>query len=213
MTPRISHRLFHAPLAGLIGMLLASGPVSAQENPSRVADLPPEQVEAAVRYALPIAIEGAMKACAATLAADGFLAREGDALRERTSEGSGEAWPAARELLIRLMSEETDRGDSISPDLAASLPDENLRPFVGGVILVLVEEEIRPKDCADVERGLELLAPLPPENMAGLVAFLYELAQNHPDPAAMGEAKRAHSPAQGHVHPNGPLDATKDQGE
>lgn len=49
-------------------MLLACGPVSAQENPSRVAEFLPKQVKAAVRYAPPITIEGAMIARAERLA-------------------------------------------------------------------------------------------------------------------------------------------------
>ena len=173
----MTHRRIVALLAGLAGTLPASAPAAAQEARSALETLTPRQVEAAARYALPIAIEGAMNACEASLDPDGFLAREGDALRIRASEGSAEAWPEARDALFQLASEQAEVGGEIPGDLLASLPDESLRPFVSGMILLLVEEELKPKDCANVERGLELLAPLPPGNMAGLIGFIYELVQ------------------------------------
>jgi hypothetical protein len=61
--------------------------------------------------------------------------------------------------------------------MIAALPEESLRPFVDGLVGQMIAGEIKPDSCGKIERGLELLAPLPPENVAGLFAFIAELTE------------------------------------
>jgi len=40
----------------------------------------------------------------------------------------------------------------------------------------MIAKEIKPDSCGKIERGLELLSPLPVDNVAGLMTFIAELA-------------------------------------
>lgn len=58
-----------------------------------------------------------------------------------------------------------------------TLPPETVRPLFDAVIEQKVAEEIKVGDCAKIERGVELLSPLPPENVGGLITFLLDVAK------------------------------------
>ena len=60
--------------------------------------------------------------------------------------------------------------------MIAALPESSLRPFVDGLVGQMIAGEIKPDSCDKIERGMELLSPLPPENIAGLLAFVAELS-------------------------------------
>ena len=103
-----------APLAAM-----AAAPLSAQADPT------PAQVAAATRYALPHLFDGFRATCGDTLAADGYLATEGDRLQTKLSDGAAAYWPRAKTAMINLASQ---RGGEASSelDMFASLPDESL---------------------------------------------------------------------------------------
>lgn len=161
-----------APLAAMV-----AAPLSAQADPT------PEQVEAATRYALPHLFEGFRATCADTLSADGYVASEGDRLRTKFSDGADAFWPQAKTAMINLASQ---RGGEASSelDMFASLPDESLQPLVDGLVFAIVATELKTEQCGDVERGLALLDPLPVENFAGLIGFMFEMVQNDKDVSA-----------------------------
>jgi len=161
-----------APLAAMV-----AAPLSAQADPT------PEQVEAATRYALPHLFEGFRATCADTLSADGYLASEGDRLQTKFSDGADAYWPQAKTAMINLASQ---RAGEASSELVmfASLPDESLQPLVDGLVFAIVATELKTEQCGDVERGLALLDPLPVENFAGLIGFMFEMVQNDKDVSA-----------------------------
>jgi hypothetical protein len=154
-----------AAIAAIAALTL---PAPAHAKP----DLSPEATQAAVRYALPHLLAGVQSTCASRLSRDGYLAKNGAALLDRYSQGSDTAWPAARGLLMELGSEK----QSEMAQMFTQMPDSALKPFVDAMISSMVATKIKPGDCGDIERGLELLAPLPPENVAGLVGFAIEMA-------------------------------------
>jgi hypothetical protein len=135
-------------------------------------DLSSTETQAAVRYALPHLLAGIRSTCGPKLSQDGYLAKNGAALFDRYSQGSEAAWPAARSALMELGSEK----NSDMAQMFTQMPDSALKPFVDAMISSMVATKIKAGDCGDVERGLELLAPLPPENIAGLVGFVIEMA-------------------------------------
>jgi hypothetical protein len=47
---------------------------------------------------------------------------------------------------------------------------------VDGLVGQMIAKEIKGDSCGKIERGLELVAPLPAENIGGLFAFVAELA-------------------------------------
>ena len=161
-----------APLAAMV-----AAPLSAQADPT------PEQVEAATRYALPHLFEGFRATCADTLSADGYLASEGDRLQTKFSDGADAYWPQAKTAMINLASQ---RAGEASSELVmfASLPDESLQPLVDGLVFALVATELKTEQCGNVERALALLDPLPVENFAGLIGFMFEMVQNDKDVSA-----------------------------
>ena len=161
-----------APLAAM-----AAAPLSAQADPT------PEQVEAATRYALPHLFEGFRATCADTLSADGYLASEGDRLQTKFSDGADVYWPQAKTAMINLASQRSGEASS-ELDMFASLPDESLQPLVDGLVFAIVATELKTEQCGDVERGLALLDPLPVENFAGLIGFMFEMVQNDKDASA-----------------------------
>lgn len=146
--------------------LLAAAPLAAQP-----ADLDPQTVSAAARYALPLAFDGFLTTCSAELDENGYALSNEGRLTAKFSDGVDAAWPQAKTALMQLGG---DQGDGMS-DLIGMLDDEQLRPFVDGIIETMVAGEIKVKDCANIERGLEILDPLPADNVAELVGFLFEM--------------------------------------
>jgi hypothetical protein len=58
----------------------------------------------------------------------------------------------------------------------------------------LVAEQLRSQDCGDIERGLEILDPLPADNMAQMVGFFFEIGAREEakeEAAAAARAKTA----------------------
>ena len=56
------------------------------------------------------------------------------------------------------------------------MPPEALRPlvdaFVGQMITNDLAKDLKPSTCGDIAEAMELVAPLPPENIGGLASFL-----------------------------------------
>lgn len=133
----------------------------------------------AVLYAMPIAYDAVGTSCARELKADGFIARDGAGFIETFRARQDKAWPGAFRLIKTFMAKDNAAEGGSEPDMTAmiaALPEGSLRPFVDGLVGQMIADEIKPDSCAKIERGLELLAPLPADNIAGLFAFVAELA-------------------------------------
>ncbi len=151
--------------------LAAVQPALAQDAPDT------EAFEAAALYALPHLLSGLRASCSDRLAPSGYLGTRGEALQAKFARGAEGSWSAAKVVLLELGAEK-------DPEMAqafSTLPDESLRPFVDGLLTTIVATEIKPEQCGDVERGLELLAPMPVENIAGLVGFIVDLSEKYDD--------------------------------
>ena len=77
----------------------------------------------------------------------------------------------------------------MDPAMIAGMPDEALKPFVVAFLQQMVATEVKPEQCLDIARGLELIDPLPADNIAGLIAFMVEMAGREEDSA--GDAMAA----------------------
>jgi hypothetical protein len=135
---------------------------------------PQADVSDAMIYAMPHAMDALTIACGETLPASGFLNNGGAAeMRAGFAERQDEAWPGA----IRLIERFASKGRSSEMwETLRNLPDESIRPFIDAIIVQKLAEEIPTKECGNIERGLALMAPLPPENIGGLAAFLFDMA-------------------------------------
>lgn len=132
-----------------------------------------------VLYAMPIAFDAVSTTCARELAPDGFLARGGDGFIEKFRARQDSAWPGAFRVLKTFMARQSTakgRSDTEMNAMISALPEDALRPFVDGLFGQMIAKEIKPDSCGKIERGIELLSPLPVDNVAGLMAFIAEVA-------------------------------------
>ncbi|WP_086619887.1 hypothetical protein [Erythrobacter tepidarius] len=165
---------FLAPALALLA--LASG-TAAQAQQQACVDA--NDLGDAVLYAMPIAYDAVGTACSKQLTRDGFMARGGDAFIAKFRSHQDKAWPGAFRLLKTFMAKDAGGQGASGTDMTAmiaSLPEESLRPFVDGLVGQMIAGEIKPESCSKIERGMELLSPLPVENVAGLMTFIAELA-------------------------------------
>ena len=122
-------------------------------------------------------IEGAQNSCATTLPASSFVRSKGDAFAARFEPLRDRAWPGARRFLMTFMDEgRQSAGSGPGADatngivqMIAALNGDELRPFVDGIVLQLIAEDMTPETCRSVEKILPLVATLPVENYGALL--------------------------------------------
>lgn len=158
--------------AMLIGMTALTHAQVAQAQEACVA---PADLNDTVIYAMPLAYDAARTACNGEFSPDGFISTDGEAFIDGFRLKQDDAWPGAFRLLQVFMNAKS--GDENAPEiggLISSLPEESLRPFVDGIITQMIIPKIKPDTCGKIEEALELVAPLPVENVSGLVTFIAE---------------------------------------
>ncbi|MCR9180662.1 MAG: hypothetical protein NXH71_10595 [Erythrobacteraceae bacterium] len=163
-----------APALAFVALATANAAHAQQQDCVGSADLGDT-----VLYAMPIAYDAVSTTCARQLKADGFIARDGGAFINNFRARQDSAWPGAFRLLKTFMAQnnaEKGKSDADMTALLSALPEENLRPFVDGLVGQMIAKEIKPDSCGKIERGMELLSPLPADNLAGLMAFIAEIA-------------------------------------
>lgn len=162
-----------APILAFAGLAQASAAQAQQ------ACVPPADLGDTVIYALPIAYDAARTSCASQFAKDGFMMRGADKFIAGFRARQNAAWPGAMRTVQALIASESGAakpGDLDLTALAKSLPPETLRPLVDGMMGQMIAGEIKPDSCARIERVMELLSPLPVDNVAGLMGFVLEIA-------------------------------------
>ncbi len=164
-----------APTLALAALASAQTAQAQQQACVAAADLGD-----AVTYAMPIAFDAARTACANRLTDNGFMATGGENFIATFRSGQDKAWPGAFRLIKTFMADEANAGGGGNADMGAmlsALPEDALRPFVDGLVGQMIAGEIKGDSCSKIERGLALIAPLPPENVGGLFAFIAEMAE------------------------------------
>lgn len=164
------------PLIGFAA--LASAQTAQAQQQSCIA---PTDLGDTVVYVMPIAYDAARTACANRFAKDGFVATKGDRFIASFRTRQNASWPGALRMLKVFMAQQDDgeaagRSQFDINAMIAALPDANLRPFVDGMVGQMIAGEIKPDRCGTIERGMELLSPLPTENVAGLASFIADIA-------------------------------------
>lgn len=185
MSPRMI-----APLAALAALASAQAAQAQQQACIAQADMAD-----AITYAMPIAFDAVRTTCANRLAGSGFIATRGEAYAAQFRARQGKAWPGAFRVLRSFMAGQKSDERNGNPDITAmiaGMPEGTIRPFVDGLIGQLIAEEIRPADCGRIERGLEVISPMPAENVGPLIAFVVELSDVK-DPAICPAAPQAPS--------------------
>jgi hypothetical protein len=185
----MTHRIIAPALA--LAALATAHTAQAQQQ----ACVAPADLSDAVVYAMPIAYDAARTSCANRLSPNGFIARRGEGYIAPYRAGQTKAWPGAFRFLKTFMEQDAAAGEAAGMDMKAMLsamPEDALRPFVDALVGQMIAEQIKGESCDKIERGLELLSPLPSDNVGGLIAFVVELADlKNPPVCAAPAAARA----------------------
>jgi len=150
--------------AAAVCLLAASSTAMAQtqERPC----ISPAQNEALVAYALPDLIGALETRCASSLPAKAFLGARSDALQKKLRPQADRAWPRARDTAQSLA------GTRLPVDTRfESVAKAALAPAAAAMIA----RSFDAGRCQVADRLLAKLAPLPPENLAGVMALFVEL--------------------------------------
>jgi hypothetical protein len=175
----------------LSAALAVTALASAQGAAAQQACVQAEDLSDTITYAMP-AVFGAVQApCSAIFAENEFMTNEAGAFVDQFRSIGDAAWPGTLRLLKVFMTSGENAGDGMA-EAVAQMPDDALRPLVDVILTQMVEErlttDMKVSTCSDIAEAMELLAPLPPENIAGLAAFLARQADlKNPQICGTGE--------------------------
>lgn len=127
-----------------------------------------------VQYAMPLVADAFVVKCESQLSPDGFFATRGDEFLAPFRANQDDHWPATLRVLKVFGSKDSEDAGPMA--MIESLPEEALRPFVDAIVGTMIAAELKVKDCGKIERGVALMAPLPPENVGDLFSFLVDMA-------------------------------------
>lgn len=149
----------------MIALALAAAPGVAQaaEPPCLTA----REFTDLSSYALPSIITGTAERCSAALGPSAFLTRDGRALAARYAAAKPAAWPGAKSAFLKL----SGGANSDAAGLFKSLPDDKLRPMVDTLVEGLIAQQVPAERCRTIDTAVRLVAPLPPQNTAELIAL------------------------------------------
>ncbi len=135
-----------------------------------LSQLAEEDLSALIRFTLPSAFGQVQTACRAHLPSDSYMYQNAPILAQRfQSAAQGSAAGAVRVLTPLAAAGELDADMA---GLFSRMPPEVVAPFISELISARLAPEITPETCTPINRTLELLDPLPAENMADLVSYL-----------------------------------------
>ncbi len=149
----------------LATIALALAPIAAQAAEPPCLTL--AEFTALSSYALPSIITGTTDRCAASLPANAWLKRNGNQLAARYTTGKSRAWPAAKTAFLKLAG---NGANNDAAGLIKGLPDSSQQQMADAFISGLVGQQLPTERCSVIDQLVRLLAPLPPENTAELIA-------------------------------------------
>ena len=179
----IGQRLF--PTLAALGAIIVAQTASAQD----AVCLSEQEVVSLVAFALPTVMDSTIKTCRPQLSPQGYFSAQGSALIARLASNKPATWPSAKSAFLKLGGTK----DTATRDLIAKLPDSALQPFAEGIVAQLVTSRIKPDSCVAIERGVRLIAPLPPQTTAELIAFVIVLTDKS-GAGNVGPSKKANLP-------------------
>lgn len=139
----------------------AHATATVQEKPC----ITPAEVQAIFVSIAPGIVRSVRDTCKATLPRTAYLTTRGESLAQRYVDIAHTARPLAIAAFGRLGGEKVRDG----------LNDAMYEIMIEGMVGPMIVGELKPKDCPLIDRTLELLDPLPPSNMAGVITLLIEV--------------------------------------
>ncbi|MFM5915652.1 hypothetical protein D5I55_00755 [Chakrabartia godavariana] len=143
--------------------------------------LTPKEAQSLITFALPDVITSVGAKCAPAIGPEAYLAKAGPDLAARYRTAAAPNWPTAKQALLKFV--------DMDAALLANLPDEALKGFFGAGVATAIVKQVDAAQCADIDRIMKTLAPLPPENMSQLVGIMLEIGARPKAQAAAAKAK------------------------
>lgn len=145
--------------------LFAASTTAAAQTQQRPCISPAEN-EAVVAYVMPDLIAALETRCARALPGNAFLGSRSGALQQKLEPQADRAWPRARNAAQRFA--------------GTSLPVEGrfeniAKAAIAPAAALAIARGFDSERCRIADRLLAELAPLPPENLAGVMALFLEL--------------------------------------
>lgn len=127
-----------------------------------------DDAEAIVTTVLPDVIQNVGQLCAQTLPPGALLRQSSGPFIARYRAEAELAWPRVQSSLGKLLGDMPGAGMIFGSDLG--------RPLLGTLLAPLLTRSLQTGDCAQVERIIELLEPLPAANAAPLLVEVLQFA-------------------------------------
>ena len=153
-------------IAAALALWALAGASTAQAAEQAKACLTHGEATAVMFVLAPEAIRAAGTACERTLPSTALLRQTSGPFLDGFQAEADRAWPRAQSGLTKLA------GDNA---MAALLEPEVMKPLLKTMIVPMIANEIKPKDCAAIDHIVTQLAPLPPGNLVELVITVLEL--------------------------------------
>ncbi len=151
--------------------LLAASTTAFAQTQSKPCITPAEN-EAVVAYVMPDLIGALETRCARALPADAFLATRSAALQRKLQPTSEKAWPRAKKSVQRFVGLRIPIDGPFESAAKAALAP---------AAATLIAQSFDAEQCRVADRLLAELAPLPPENLARVMALFLELGSAQTD--------------------------------
>lgn len=161
--------------AAIAAALLATAPGMAQAADNQC--LTPAEFTSLATYALPSVITGTAQRCSTALAPDAYLRRNGERLAASYSAHKASAWPGAKAAFLKISSSSSADTNA----LIRGMPDASLQQMLDAAMAGMVGQRLPVERCATVDTVVRLLAPLPPQNTAELIALAVGLGSKTGD--------------------------------
>jgi len=158
--------------------------VSTQGVAAQQSCVEPSDLADTITYAVPLVYESVEAPCSSVFASSPFMANEARAFVDLFRQRQDASWPGTLNLIKVFITTEASQGegsDAVMAEAISQLSPDALRPFADVIINQVINEriaaDIKVSTCSDIAEAMELIAPLPPENISGLAVFIAKQAE------------------------------------
>jgi hypothetical protein len=155
---------FQATIAGFASLLALTSAAQGQFIATNCLERP--QAEGLMTYALPAIISGIATQCSQSLPATSALVQSGPIIAGRYQVEADKAWPAARAAIDRMAGFK----------IASITGEAGTKKLIKMSLSKGISEQVKPSDCPKIDRLLNILQPLPAQNMAAFFVAMMEFS-------------------------------------
>lgn len=147
-----------------LGIAVLAQPAAAQQ-----LQFTEQEMATVARIGMPAAFRSLQAKCDPLLDSNAYIFARGEVLHRRLLAVSNAAAAGASRVIASV----TARSSPAMGEIVGGMPPEVLRPYFDEMVAGMMTREIETENCAAINRALELIEPLPAENLADLLALAY----------------------------------------